>query len=85
MVGMITNKRIAHLDGIRGLAILAVLGVHWGYIYTPFGRGGYIGVTMFLVLSGYLITTILWRSRTSYRRFLRKRVIRLYLRSLLSW
>jgi peptidoglycan/LPS O-acetylase OafA/YrhL len=44
------------LDGIRALAVLAVIAFHAAY---PVVRGGMIGVDVFFVLSGYLITTIL--------------------------
>lgn len=47
------------LDGLRGLAVLAVIGYHLGLAYAP--RGGAIGVTLFFTLSGYLITTLLLR------------------------
>lgn len=49
------------LDGIRGLAILGVLMLHstiWGAMPTLL-PGGNLGVTVFFVLSGYLITTLL--------------------------
>lgn len=46
------------LDGIRALAVLAVFAYHLGY---PQMRGGYLGVDVFFVLSGYLITTLLLR------------------------
>ncbi len=42
------------LDGLRGIAILLVIVFHFGY----FGAG-WIGVQIFFVLSGYLITSIL--------------------------
>ncbi|MBV9580896.1 MAG: acyltransferase [Chloroflexi bacterium] len=44
------------LDGVRGLAILGVLLYHGLPALLP---GGFIGVELFFVLSGYLITTLL--------------------------
>jgi peptidoglycan/LPS O-acetylase OafA/YrhL len=44
------------LDGVRAVAILAVLGYHLGAGWL---RGGFLGVDAFFVLSGYLITSIL--------------------------
>ncbi|MEC7987973.1 MAG: acyltransferase family protein [Myxococcota bacterium] len=45
------------LDGLRAVAVLAVVFYHWD---TPFFDGGYLGVEMFFVISGYLITTLLF-------------------------
>jgi peptidoglycan/LPS O-acetylase OafA/YrhL len=44
---------IGGLDGVRGLAVAAVVVYHLGY---GWARGGYLGVDTFLVLSGFLIT-----------------------------
>ncbi|HEU4489865.1 MAG TPA: acyltransferase family protein [Jiangellales bacterium] len=44
------------LDGVRGLAVLAVVAFHLG---APWLRGGFIGVDVFFVLSGFLITALL--------------------------
>ena len=50
--------RVKSLDGIRGLAILLVLADHvLGFV------PGWVGVDLFFVLSGYLITTLLRRDR----------------------
>lgn len=48
--------RIASLDGIRAVAVLAVMFFHFGQGWIP---GGYMGVDVFFVLSGFLITTLL--------------------------
>ena len=44
------------LDGIRGVAILAAIAYHANYAWAA---GGFLGVDMFFVLSGYLITSLL--------------------------
>lgn len=48
--------RRPELDGLRGLAILAVLFFH---ARVPIFQGGFIGVESFFVLSGFLITSLL--------------------------
>ena len=74
------TDRIAYLDGIRGIAIASVIAVHWGFAYNSPFRGGYIGVDVFFVLSGFIISRIVWRGRDSfhYGRFLKGRFRRLY-------
>lgn len=42
-----------HVDGLRAVSIAAVLGFHAGNI--PFLRGGFVGVDVFFVISGFLI------------------------------
>ena len=51
--------RLAALDGMRGIAVLAVLAYH---AHLPWARGGYLGVDVFFILSGYLITVQLLRT-----------------------
>ena len=67
------------LDGLRGLAVAAVLVFHGGFRWAA---GGYLGVSAFFTLSGFLITTLLlteWRTsgRISLRRFWSRRLRRL--------
>jgi peptidoglycan/LPS O-acetylase OafA/YrhL len=49
-----TRQHLPQLDGIRAVAIAAVVAFHLGFL-----RGGWLGVDVFFVLSGYLITSIL--------------------------
>ncbi len=44
------------IDGLRAIAVLPVIFFHAGF---PWFSGGYVGVDIFFVISGYLITTIL--------------------------
>jgi peptidoglycan/LPS O-acetylase OafA/YrhL len=46
----------ADINGLRAIAVLAVLGFHFGL--APFD-GGFVGVDVFLVISGYLMTAII--------------------------
>ncbi|MDN4489743.1 acyltransferase family protein [Demequina sp. SYSU T00068] len=71
--------RIAGLDGLRAIAVLLVVLYHFAPVPLP---GGYLGVDVFFVLSGFLITTILLAERdatggVSLRRFWRHRARRL--------
>jgi len=44
------------LDGLRAVAVLAVIAYHLGLGWAP---GGLLGVSVFFTLSGYLITDLL--------------------------
>lgn len=87
-------RRIPSLDGLRGLAILAVIVFHAALgldierardpverVYLQIARAGWTGVDLFFVLSGFLITGILWDlrfKRSRYYRFYVRRVLRIF-------
>lgn len=67
------------IDGLRALAVLPVLLYHAG---VPGFQGGYVGVDVFFVISGYLITSVLngeieKGGEFSFRRFYERRARRL--------
>ncbi|WP_147433277.1 acyltransferase family protein [Acidovorax sp. 94] len=67
------------IDGLRAIAVLMVLAVHASPLTLP---NGYVGVDLFFVISGYLITAILCRElaegRFSIRDFYVRRVNRIF-------
>jgi peptidoglycan/LPS O-acetylase OafA/YrhL len=71
------------LDGLRGIAIAGVLAFHaFAASGIDLVRGGYLGVSLFFTLSGFLITSLLLNERTStggndLRRFWSRRIRRL--------
>jgi len=75
-------NRIPTLDGWRGIAILIVLADHLqlaanGHYATPWTAIGQHGVTIFFVLSGFLITSKLTENPIDLRSFYTKRFFRL--------
>ncbi|RYY91901.1 MAG: acyltransferase, partial [Comamonadaceae bacterium] len=72
-------KYRSDIDGLRAVAVLSVLGFHGFPHWMP---GGFIGVDIFFVISGYLISTIIFGSLEgagfSYREFYARRVRRIF-------
>lgn len=66
------------IDGLRAIAVLPVIFYHAGFAAVS---GGFVGVDVFFVISGYLITSIIHgdldRGRFSLRRFLERRARRI--------
>jgi peptidoglycan/LPS O-acetylase OafA/YrhL len=66
------------IDGLRALAVVPVVLFHMG---VPFLSGGYAGVDVFFVISGYLISLIIikesYNSKFSYKNFWLRRVRRI--------
>jgi len=72
-------KYRADIDGLRAIAVLAVLFFHTN---VPGFTGGFVGVDVFFVISGYLITTIILKEiraeNFSIARFYERRIRRIF-------
>ncbi|MTH90700.1 MAG: acetyltransferase, partial [Actinobacteria bacterium] len=49
------RKHLVHVQGLRGLAVLVVVLYHFNFFF----HGGFIGVDMFFVISGFVIGRML--------------------------
>ena len=67
-----------HVDGLRALAVLSVFIFHLEAQYLP---GGFLGVDIFFVISGYLITSIIYKQKSagtfSFKQFYKRRAKRI--------
>jgi peptidoglycan/LPS O-acetylase OafA/YrhL len=77
-----SNDKRRYMPGIDGLRAIAVMGVILYHLNIPLFQGGFSGVTVFFVLSGYLITDILideWNknNKINYLQFMIRRFRRL--------
>jgi peptidoglycan/LPS O-acetylase OafA/YrhL len=88
--GPVLPAHFSSLDGFRGLAVLLVMFIHFGNnakslgydnIITKLSSIGWIGVDLFFVLSGFLITRILYDAKTKpnyFSRFYIRRTLRIF-------
>ena len=67
------NKRSVGIDIIKALSLISVIIYHL-YEY----QGTYIGVVLFFVISGYLITEVLYERDDSYFKFIQRRYTKIF-------
>lgn len=82
------SQHIKSLDGVRGLAVLMVLSSHFlilkeweGSKFWNILSGGWLGVDLFFVLSGFLITDILLKAKGKphfFSNFYKRRTLRIF-------
>lgn len=79
MTSQLHPKYRPDIDGLRAIAILSVLFFH---AFPDAVRGGFIGVDVFFVISGYLISTIIYSNLQqgifSFKDFYARRIRRIF-------
>lgn len=78
-----TSPGLPYRPGLDGLRAIAVLGVFFFHLQFPWALGGYLGVETFILISGYLITSLLLEDyrangRLNLKRFWLRRIRRLW-------
>ena len=76
---LVHSRYRPEIDGLRAIAVLSVI----GYDVAPAAvRGGFVGVDIFFVISGFLISTIIFDNlesdRVSYAEFYARRIKRIF-------
>jgi len=76
---LIHPKYRADIDGLRAIAVLSVVGFH---AFPRSVKGGFVGVDIFFVISGFLISTIIFgsleRKTYSFTEFYGRRIRRIF-------
>ena len=82
------NKGVKYrpdIDGLRGIAVLLVFFYHFEKVFlkSTFLQGGFIGVDIFFVVSGYLISYLIFNelkntNNFSYKNFYLRRIKEFY-------
>jgi peptidoglycan/LPS O-acetylase OafA/YrhL len=78
--GQLTHPKYrTDIDGLRAVAVLAVVGFH---AFPGLVSGGFVGVDIFFVISGFLISTVIFgslqRDRFSFVEFYSRRIRRIF-------
>ena len=67
------------IDGLRGVSVIAVVIFH---VFPNFIEGGFVGVDIFFVISGYVISKIIFenldKETFNFFNFLSRRIIRIF-------
>ena len=78
-------KYIKEIDGLRALAIISIIIFHFGKFFPSYEilKGGFLGVDIFFVISGYLITRILLKelllnNKIIFKNFYLRRIKRIF-------
>lgn len=74
------KKKSSHINGINGLKGIAIIGVTLFHMFPETVRGGYLGVVLFLLLTGYLLaySDVVNEHRYRLTEYIKKRLKRIY-------